>query len=180
MGRGSNPENLLVSPDTLAQKGIDFCEIERGGDITFHGPGQSVLYPIIDLKSRGPDVRQYLRDLERFVMEALGEIGLKAGIKEGMTGIWIDDRKVGAIGVAVSRWVTYHGLALNVDMDLDYFQLINPCGITDYQVGCLSQFVEKKISLEYVNDLLASHFARLFGYSMERIKDVNEILTDKD
>jgi lipoate-protein ligase B len=180
MGRGTDPRNLLVSPDVLSDKGIDLCEIERGGDITFHGPGQAVLYPIIDLQHREKDVHKYLRDLERFTVEALGALGLAATVKDGLTGIWVEDYKVGAIGVAVSRWVTYHGIALNVDTDLEYFTLINPCGITDYPVGTISQFLDKKITLGYVNDLLSQHFARVFEYDVEQIDDIEEVLGDND
>jgi lipoate-protein ligase B len=176
LGRGTDPSNLLVSPEVLAEKGVDLCEIERGGDITFHGPGQAVLYPIIDLQRREKDVHKYLRDLERFTIEALGELGLEATVKDGLTGIWVEDHKVGAIGVAVSKWVTYHGVALNVNTDLEYFRFINPCGITDYPVGTVTQFLDKKITLGDVNDLLTQHFARVFEYDVEQIDDVEEIL----
>lgn len=164
MGRGTEQHNLLVTPDELKARGVDLHEIERGGDITFHGPGQAVLYPIIDLKNRKRDVRQFLRDMEQFVISALADLGLVASIKEGLTGIWVDDQKVGAIGVAVSRWVTYHGVAINVNTDLDYFKLINPCGITEYPVGSISQLLEREIKLEYINDLFVQHFAEHFGY----------------
>jgi lipoate-protein ligase B len=180
MGRGTDSNNLLASPEVLADKGVDLFEIERGGDITFHGPGQAVLYPIIDLQPRDRDVHKYMRDLERFTIEALGELGLEATVKDGMTGIWVEGHKVGAIGVAVSKWVTYHGVALNVETDLEYFRLINPCGITDYPVGTISQFLDKEITLGNVNDLLTEHFARVFEYDVEQINDVEEILTDND
>jgi len=167
MGRGTDQTNLLASKKQLEQKGVDLFEIERGGDITFHGPGQTVLYPIIDLHHRGRDVHKYLRDLESFVIATLNDLGLDAGIKEGLTGIWVDDHKVGAIGVAVSKWVTYHGLALNVTTDLDYFKLINPCGITDYPVGSISGLLGKRIDLQHVNDLLVESFADEFNYESE-------------
>lgn len=176
MGRATDPKNLLVSHDTLRSKGIDLCNIERGGDITFHGPGQTVLYPVVDLRNRGRDVRQYLRDMERFVIDALDEIGLKATIKEGLTGIWIDDHKIGAIGVAVSGWVTYHGVALNVNTDLDYFKLINPCGITNYPVGTISQFLDREATLEEINRLLIDHFGKVFEYQVEPVANINELL----
>jgi lipoate-protein ligase B len=165
MGRGTDLSNLLVTPDELTVRGVDLQEIERGGDITFHGPGQAVLYPIIDLRERGRDVRRFLRDMEQFVIRALANLGLIAGIKDGLTGIWVDDRKIGAIGVAVSRWVTYHGVAINVNTDLDYFKLINPCGITEYPVGSISQLLGREIKLEYINDLFAHHFTEHFGYT---------------
>lgn len=166
MGRGTDKANLLVTPEQLNQKGVELFEIERGGDITFHGPGQTVLYPIVDLHQRGCDVHKYLRDLESFVIAAISELELTAGIKEGLTGIWVDDHKIGAIGVAVSRWVTYHGLALNVTTDLDYFRLINPCGITEYPVGSLSGLLGKTIDMRQVNNLLIESFADRFYYKI--------------
>lgn len=180
LGRGTDKNNLLVSTDVLEKNGIDICEIERGGDITFHGPGQTVLYPIIDLKNRGSDVRKYLRDLEQFAISAFSELGLQASTKEGLTGIWINDHKVGAIGVAVSRWITYHGIAINVNVDLDYFKYINPCGITNYPVGSLSQFLTEDISVNVVNDLLVKHFAEVFGYNIEWTSNIEELLIDRD
>ncbi|MCX6835435.1 MAG: lipoyl(octanoyl) transferase LipB [candidate division Zixibacteria bacterium] len=177
MGRGTDRRNLLTSPDELAARGVDLHEIERGGDITFHGPGQAVLYPIIDLRERGRDVRRYLRDLEQFVIEALADLGLTATIKEGLTGIWVDDHKVGAIGVAVSRWITYHGVAINLNTDLDYFKLINPCGITQYPVGSVSQLVGREIKLAHFNDLLVHHFAEFFRYQPVKVADPSQFLT---
>jgi lipoate-protein ligase B len=172
MGRGTRSSNLLASSDELALKGVRLYEIERGGDITFHGPGQVVLYPIVDLRNRGRDVHQYLRDLERVVIDALAELGLTAGIKQGLTGIWVDDHKLGAIGVAVSRWITYHGLALNVTTDLDYFKLINPCGITEYPVGSVSQLVGREITLDHINELLTNSLVNAFHYEPEQINDI--------
>jgi len=176
LGRGAERQNLLASPEELKSRGVDLHEVERGGDITFHGPGQAVLYPIIDLRKRGRDVRRFLRALERFVVQTLADVGLEAGVKEGLTGIWVDDHKVGAIGVAVSRWVTYHGVAINVTTDLDYFELINPCGITDYPVGSVAQLVGREIKVAHFNDLLVRHFADYFGYRAEWIPDTQAYL----
>ena len=178
MGRGTDRKNLLISPDELATRGIDLHEIERGGDITFHGPGQAVLYPILDLRDRGRDVRKYLRDLEQFVIAALADLGLTATVKEGLTGIWVDNHKVGAIGVAVSRWISYHGVAINVTTDLDYFKLINPCGITQYPVGSISQLVGREIKPAHFFDLLVHHFADCLGYRPERVTDVHRYLAE--
>jgi len=164
MGRGTNKDNLLESKESLQKKGIDLFEIERGGDITFHGPGQIVLYPIIDLRDREKDTHKYLRDLETIVINGLDELGLKASIKKGLTGIWVDDQKIGAIGVAVSKWITYHGLALNVNTDLDYFKLINPCGITEYPVGSISTLLQKPISMIDIGELLTNSFINYFEY----------------
>ncbi len=179
MGRGTNRGNLLASEEQLRQKGVSLFEIERGGDITFHGPGQSVLYPIIDLTCRGKDLHKYLRDLENWLIESLKELGLSAGTKKGLTGVWVNDSKVAAIGVAVSRWVTYHGVALNVNTDLDYFRLINPCGITEYPVGSLKKLLDRQFDIEKVNNILADIFASLFYYEMESIRDINALLMEK-
>lgn len=172
MGRGTDKNNLLVTKKTLQKKGIDLFEIERGGDITFHGPGQIILYPIIDLRNRARDSHKYLRDLESIVITALDILGLKASIKKGLTGIWVNDHKIGAIGVAVSKWVTYHGLALNVNNDLDYFKLINPCGITEYPVGSLSEFFENNINFDDFKKLLVENFTEYFGYDKIITKDI--------
>ncbi len=176
MGRGTDKNNLLVSEEVLNEKGVDLHEIERGGDITFHGPGQTVLYPIVDLRNRKYDARRFLRDLEQVAIRALGEIGLRAEIKDGLTGIWVDDHKVGAIGVAVSRWITYHGLALNVNTDLRYFELINPCGITQYPVGSVSELLRKKIAIDDINSLLANSFVYVIGYDNVEVRDIEDVL----
>ena len=176
MGRGTSRRNLLADLATLEARGVELYEIERGGDITFHGPGQLVAYPIIDLTVRGRDVHKYLRDLEHLMIATLMDLGLKAGIKQGLTGVWVDNHKVGAIGVAVSKWVTYHGLALNVNTDLDYFKMINPCGITRYPVGSASQLLGQQLSLDHVAEMLAVNFADLFGYEMDSISDINELI----
>ena len=164
MGRGTDKNNLLVSEESFRKKGVDLFEIERGGDITFHGPGQVIMYPIISLQGRGKDTHKYLRDLEAVVINTLNELGLKAGIKKGLTGIWVNDHKVGAIGVAVSKWITYHGLALNVNTDLDYFKLINPCGITEYPVGSISGLLGRTIDIDDIKKLLIDSFVSYFGY----------------
>lgn len=176
MGRGTDIENLLVTKESLRKKGIDLFEIERGGDITFHGPGQIIMYPIIDLRNRAKDTHKYLRDLESMVISALGELGLKASIKKGLTGIWVDDHKVGAIGVAVSKWVTYHGLALNVNTDLDYFKLINPCGITEHPVGSLCDFLENPFSIDDFKKLLVDHFVKYFGYDKIIVENIERFI----
>ena len=168
MGRASSRENLLCAPNELAKRGVELFEIERGGDITFHGPGQLVAYPIIDLNNHGRDLHKYLRDLERVVIATLDDLAIKAGLKQGLTGVWADDHKLAAIGVAVKRWVAYHGLALNVSTDLDYFKLINPCGITEYPVGSIESNLGKKVDLKKAADLLAENFAATFNYEQEK------------
>ena len=178
MGRGTSRGNLLVSAESLRERGVDLYEIERGGDITFHGPGQLVAYPIIDLNNRGRDLHRYLRDLENLIIDTLGDLGLEAGTKQGLTGVWVGDHKLAAIGVAVSRWITYHGLALNVNTDMDNFKLINPCGITEYSVGSIRQMLGREVDLKEVADLMAENFARLFEYDMENVDDINSVISE--
>src|ERR1700680_1659300 len=130
LGRNGHAENLLASEEILARAGIDYQRTDRGGDITYHGPGQIVGYPILDLREWKRDVVAYVRAIEQVIMDALAEFGIQAGRLEGCTGVWVNGRKVAAIGVHISRWVTSHGFALNHTTDLKYFQYIVPCGLT--------------------------------------------------
>jgi len=131
LGRGSRPESLPLSAAALAQRGIEVHEVERGGDVTFHGPGQLVGYPILDLRGYRQDLHWYLRTLETSLIGGLDTLGITAGINPGLTGVWTRGRKIASIGVHVKQWVTYHGFALNVTTNLSYFDLIVPCGIRD-------------------------------------------------
>jgi lipoate-protein ligase B len=171
MGRGASRGNLLVPSSELKRRGVDLFEVERGGDITFHGPGQAVVYPIFDLNDYGRDMHRYLRQLEIVVIKTLQDYGIEAGLKPGLTGVWVDNRKVAAIGVAVSHWMTYHGLALNVSTDLDYFKLINPCGITEFSVGSMEQFLNRKIELNQIHDSLIHNFSTVFDCTIETVSD---------
>jgi lipoate-protein ligase B len=178
MGRGTHKSNLLADADELKRRGVALFEIERGGDITFHGPGQLVLYPIIDLKERGRDSHKYLRDLEQVTILTLAEFGLTAGTKKGLTGVWVGDAKVAAIGVAASKWITYHGVALNVATDLDYFKLINPCGITNYPVGSVANLLGRDPGLEQLRSTMVKQFAEYFGYASAQVHDPDSLLSD--
>lgn len=169
-GRGTNKDNLLVSVADLRAKHIDLVDVERGGDITFHGPGQAVMYPIVDLNLWGRDLHGYLRSLENMVIETLKEFGLEASTKKGLTGVWVTNNKLAAIGIAVSRWIAYHGVALNVTTDLEYFKYINPCGITQFPVGSIQSMTGKKYELSTVFNQLASKFASMFFYDLEKAK----------
>ncbi len=130
LGRNGNDSNLLAGPEALRRAGISYFPIERGGDITYHGPGQIVGYPIFDLREWKRDVVAYVRTLEQTIIDALADFGIAAGRVQGFTGCWVDGRKIAAIGVHIGRWVTSHGFALNVSTDLSYFQYIVPCGLT--------------------------------------------------
>jgi lipoate-protein ligase B len=129
IGRGSRPDSLPIPVAELERKGVEVFEVERGGDVTFHGPGQLVGYPILDLNRHRPDLHWYLRNLEGSLVEALRTLGIEAGTRKGLTGVWTRGRKIASIGIHVKQWITYHGFALNVSTDLAYFGLIVPCGI---------------------------------------------------
>jgi len=126
--------NVIAAPGELAARGVEVFEAGRGGDVTYHGPGQLVAYPILDLRPDRCDVHRYVRDLEEVMIRVAADFGLRAGRIDGFSGTWIGDRKIGAVGVRISRWITSHGVAMNVSTDLDYFDLIVPCGIADKEV----------------------------------------------
>ena len=164
LGSGSHDEHVLVSPEERASRGIELFETGRGGDVTYHGPGQLVGYPILDLKPDRCDLHRYLRDLEEALIGALGDFGLVGGRKEGLTGVWVGDRKVAAIGVRVSSgWITSHGFALNVATDLSFFGTIVPCGIRDHGVGSISGELGREVPLAEAEAAVVRHFARVFG-----------------
>ncbi len=178
MGRGTSPKNLLVSRKELEKRGIDLFQIERGGDITYHGPGQIVAYPIVDLTARGRDLHAYLRDLEEVVIKTLKEYNINAAVKRGLTGVWSNNHKLAAIGVAVRRWVSYHGLALNVNIDLGYDELINPCGITQFPVGSVASMLKKDIDLDETRNLLVENFVDYFNYEPKKIDNVERLISE--
>ncbi len=160
LGRNGKPEHLLGSETALRRAGISFFPTDRGGDITYHGPGQIVGYPIIDLREWKRDVVAYVRALEQTIIDALAEFGIAAGRVEGCTGCWVDGKKVAAIGVHISRWVTSHGFALNLNTDLSYFQYIVPCGLAR-PVTSMEELGVRASRAEVIA-ALARHFARCF------------------
>ena len=161
--RGGAAANLLWDPTTLAAQGITVAETNRGGDITYHGPGQIVGYPIVDL-SPVKDLHAYLRFLEEVMIRAVGRFGLAASRRDGLTGIWVEHRKIAAIGVAVRRWIAYHGFALNVDPDLKHFAGIVPCGISsaDGTVTSLARELAHPPTMSEVHAVLATEFQALW------------------
>jgi lipoyl(octanoyl) transferase len=164
MGRNGHAENLLANDDVLSRAGIAFYPTDRGGDVTYHGPGQLVGYPILDLRDWKRDVGAYVRAVEETIIATLAEYGIQAGRIPKLTGVWVGDRKIAAIGVHLSRWVTSHGFALNVSTDLSYFQYIVPCGLTRPVTSMAALGV--RASLEEVGAKLAVHFARIFDCQM--------------
>jgi lipoyl(octanoyl) transferase len=176
LGKSGDLDNLLIAEDKLADIGATYYKINRGGDITYHGPGQIVGYPIIDLENFFTDIHKYLRFLEEMVILTLAEYGLKAGRSKGETGVWLDvgspfARKICALGVRASRWVTMHGFALNVNADLGYFDHMIPCGIKGKAVTSLNVELGKEtIPLSEVKEKLEKHFSNLFEAVMVKSK----------
>jgi lipoyl(octanoyl) transferase len=155
--------HLLATPETLASRGVELHETGRGGDITYHGPGQLVGYPIVDLKPDRCDVHRYVRDLEDVLIRTASDYGITAGRIDGLTGVWVGDEKLAAIGVRIARWITSHGFALNVTTDLDYFKLIIPCGIAERGVTSLSRLLGRPVAIDEVSARVAGNFAKVFG-----------------
>ncbi|HEV2447025.1 MAG TPA: lipoyl(octanoyl) transferase LipB [Candidatus Sulfopaludibacter sp.] len=164
LGRNGHMENLLAGDEVLSRAGISFYPTDRGGDVTYHGPGQLVGYPILDLREWKRDVGAYVRGVEQTIIDTLADFGIGAGRIPKLTGVWADDRKIAAIGVHISRWVTSHGFALNVNTDLSYFQYIVPCGLTK-PVTSMAQ-LGVRANLEEVSRSLAGHFGRVFDCEM--------------
>jgi lipoyl(octanoyl) transferase len=156
--------NVLASPEALAAQGVGLFETGRGGDVTYHGPGQLVGYPIISLKPDRCDVHRYVRDLEEVLIRAAGAFGVSAARSAGLTGIWVGHQKLAAIGVRIARWVTSHGFAFNVTTNLAHFNLIVPCGITDKGVTSLERLLGRPVPMAEVEDAVIRAFRDVFGY----------------
>ncbi len=163
LGRASHAEHLLVTPQQLEKLGIQLVETDRGGDITYHGPGQLVGYPVLDLRQHGRDLHLYLRNLEEVLITALSHFGIFAGRKEGLTGVWVGEEKIAAMGIKVSHWITMHGFALNVCPDLNHFSLIVPCGIRDKGVTSLQKLLGREVTLHEVVPPVTKAFAQVFS-----------------
>lgn len=174
LGKSGKMEHVLISDEEREEKGIEFFKINRGGDITFHGPGQIVGYPIFDLEQFYTDIGRYLRELEEVVIRTLADYGIHAGRSQGETGVWIDpdikgkERKICAMGVRCSRWITMHGFALNINTHLDYFNYIVPCGIQNKSVTSLRQELGRDVSMEAVKEKLLAHFEAVFNIVLNK------------
>jgi lipoyl(octanoyl) transferase len=163
LGSSSHEEHLLLSPREREARGIQLHEVGRGGDVTYHGPGQLVGYPILDLKPDRKDLHRYLRDLEEVILKALQSFGIQGYREEGLTGVWVPQGKLAAIGVRVSSgWITSHGFALNVDPDLDYFSAIVPCGIRDKPVTSMARVMDRTPAMASVRDRITESFTEVF------------------
>ena len=169
LGKNGKEKNLLINQTALEEKGIEFFHINRGGDITFHGPQQLVGYPIFDLDNYKTDLGWYLRSLEEVIILTIGEYGLKGERSAGETGVWLDanikgkERKICAMGIRCSRWITMHGFALNVNVDLNYFNFITPCGIQNKQVTSLQKELGKVVAMHEVKEKLIKNFKLVFN-----------------
>jgi lipoyl(octanoyl) transferase len=173
LGKSGAMENLLVNNEYLKQKEISFFKTNRGGDITFHGIGQIVGYPILDLERLKPDIVLYMRNLEEVIIRTIAEYGIESERSEGETGVWIDvniphkARKICALGVRTSRWITMHGFALNINTDLEYFNLIIPCGIQNKQVTSMAKELGKEVNIQEVEEKIKTHFEDVFGVTLK-------------
>lgn len=173
LGKSGHIENMLANEDSLKQIDATFVKTNRGGDITYHGPGQLVGYPIFDLDNFKPDIHLYMRNLEEVIIKTIADYGLNGVRSQGETGVWLDvgkpyARKICAMGVKASRWVTMHGFALNVNTDLKYFEYIIPCGIKDKAVTSLERELNQKVSMEEVKEKVKNHFAEVFESEIKK------------
>jgi lipoyl(octanoyl) transferase len=173
LGRNARREHLLVHPSRLEALGAELFETDRGGDITYHGPGQLVGYPVFDLAQHRRDVAWYMRSLEDVFIAAAADLGIQAGRIPSLTGVWVENAKLVALGVHISRWVTSHGFAFNVQTDLRYFDWIVPCGIPNKGVTSLQKLLQRCVTIDETADRVVTHFGRVFGMEMQRVETRN-------
>jgi lipoyl(octanoyl) transferase len=164
VGKSGNLENVLISRERFIQEGISLFFIERGGDVTYHGPGQLVGYPIVDLGQRGKDLRRYVNDLEEVMLRTLRDFSIEGDRDESHPGVWVKKEEIAAIGLSVRRWVTMHGFALNININLEPFSFINPCGFSDRKATSMSKILNIDVPMEEVKKSLISHFYDIFGF----------------
>ncbi len=184
LGRNAKLDNVIAPPEFLAQRGVELFDIDRGGDVTYHGPGQLVAYPIFDLRSFDPKVGavEFVRRLEEVLIRTCGDFGVGAQRIKGLTGVWTyalrnkPEAKIAAIGVHISRGVTTHGFALNVNVDLDYFSMIVPCGIADRPVTSMARELQKPLPLEEVATAASRNFGRVFRSQMLWLESLDDLL----
>jgi len=167
IGKSGSLENVLVSKEKLADEGIALFSIDRGGDVTFHGPGQLVGYPIIDLSHRGNDIHRYVYDLEEILIRTLRDFSITAARDESHPGVWVENDEIAAIGLSIRKWITMHGFALNVNPNLEHFSYINPCGFPDRRATSISQILGHKVAMDMVTDRLLAHFSEVFDITMK-------------
>lgn len=164
VGRSGSEDNVLVEGSELQQKGVALFDTNRGGDVTYHGPGQIVGYPILPLAYHGKDVHKYLRRIENMLIAMLWEYGIKAEMRPGLTGVWTASGKIASIGVAITHWISYHGFALNVSPNLEHFKLIHPCGIAGCAIASMESILGKAPERAEVDERIVAHFCAEFGF----------------
>ncbi len=172
IGKSGKLENVLVSPEQLAEEGISLFFADRGGDVTYHGPGQLVAYPIIDLRKRGRDVHQYVHDLEEVIIRTLNDFGIESCRDVTHAGVWVNGEEMAAIGLSVRRWISMHGFAINVNPELHHFSLINPCGFPNRKATSIANLVSQDVPMEAVIERLLAHFSEVFDACMELESDM--------
>ena len=167
LGRRANESNILASSELLAREGIEVFKVERGGDVTYHGPGQLVGYPILDLRHFKQDVGWYVASVAEVLTRTLLDFGLRGAYRQDLPGVWVGDEKIVAIGARIEKWVTSHGFACNVNPNMQHWQLIIPCGISDKGVTSLAHLLGREISVDEVVPRVVQHFGDVFGVTME-------------
>ena len=172
LGRNAQKENMLVSEEFLASRGAQVFHTDRGGDVTYHGPGQLVGYPILDLTQHRRDISWYMRSLEDVFIRTAHDYGIEAGRIEGAAGVWVGNNKLTAMGVHLSRWVTSHGFALNVNTDLSFFEWIVPCGLHGKGVTSLAKLLDRPVKMEEVAERVVEHFGAVFGLEVGAVEEL--------
>jgi lipoyl(octanoyl) transferase len=180
LGRRGNRSHLKASPETLEKLKIPVIQVERGGDITYHGPGQAVIYPILHLEEHGLNISQYVERLEEFIIEVLSDFAIEGKRSPQKRGVWVGDDKVASIGVTISKWVSFHGLALNYHTNLQYFDLINACGLENNKMTSFAKILGRKISKGHLYKSLGVHFRNLFkrDWQEKQLGEIENLLND--
>jgi len=168
LGRRGNLSNLTVSPEVLEAMKIPIFQVERGGDITYHGPGQIVVYPILNLKACGYRIIRHIDQLEEVILHVLRDFGIEGSRDPLNRGVWVNGEEIASVGVAIKKWVSFHGFALNYETDLKYFDLINPCGLTGKKMTSMAKFLGKKIPKEELSEKMVFHFGKVFDRQWEK------------
>jgi lipoate-protein ligase B len=177
LGRRGNRSHLIISPEILEAMRIPIFHVERGGDVTYHGPGQMVVYPILDLKDYGYRLIRYVDQLEEVILRVLKDFGIEGRKDPSNRGVWVNGDKIASIGVAIKRWVSFHGFSLNYETDLKYFDLINPCGLVGKKMTTMAKILRTKISKERLVERISFHFKHIFERDWEE-KNLKELLAD--
>ena len=179
VGKSGKLENILESPAGLARAGVSLIFTDRGGDVTYHGPGQVIGYPILDLRERGRDIHQYVHNLEEVLIRTLADYGIKSGRDHNHAGVWVNDMEIAALGLSVRKWITMHGFALNVNTDLGHFSLINPCGFTSKTATSMARLLSHELPLDEVTERLLDRFAEVFKAKLRFTDDSDNQKCDK-